>query len=348
MIQVLASLATAADLNFVIDSAPQGATVVFDGQVYGSTPLSIPMPSFWFRPATYGWERYLTRPISLVLYKDGYDPKAVTLSVGPLPGGMYYIPFTTLVAHLDPVATQPTPAPSTSQAPRPPRAGPWVQQGSGFHVWAPGLVATAAHVLTPPSAASGAEVVAISRNGLDCVAEVVSVDSLNDVALLRVDTSCQEQLQIGPPLPLADHPPRMGDDTLVIGFPSRLGDRPAVSAGIVRSMVGSEGDARRLTISNAAAPGNSGGPVIGADGAVLGVLVSVTNDLAVLAESGLVGQQSNFAVKAGYLSGLMDTASQASAATVAVKGDSMADRSADLERRVVMVLAGSKELRTVL
>ncbi|MDP9006299.1 MAG: serine protease [Actinomycetota bacterium] len=94
--------------------------------------------------------------------------------------------------------------------------------------------------------------------------EVVVVDERRDLAVVAVAAEL-------PPLPIADAPPRVGDPVMVIGSP--LGLEQSVVTGIVSAFRPSH-----VQISAPLNPGNSGGPVIDADGEVFGVAVLKVGD----------------------------------------------------------------------
>ena len=139
-------------------------------------------------------------------------------------------------------------------------------EGSGWVV-ARNLVVTNAHVV----AGEAATRVQPKGVGRALRAEAVLFDEKNDIAVLRV-----RKLGL-PPLPLAS--PRLGEPAAVIGFPQNgpLDVRPARTGGTgyVRS-----GDAYnealvRRIVTNFRVfvrPGNSGGPAVNADGAVVSTI----------------------------------------------------------------------------
>lgn len=138
------------------------------------------------------------------------------------------------------------------------RGSAWVAAVEGGR----SLLVTNFHVVgadAPPGAR-----VQVEREGLQIDAEVVIVDPGRDLAVLAVD----QQL---PTLPLVEALPRVGDPVLVVGSP--LGLEQSVVSGIVSALRSSH-----IQISAPLNPGNSGGPVVDADGRVVGVAVLRVGD----------------------------------------------------------------------
>ena len=130
--------------------------------------------------------------------------------------------------------------------------------GSGFILNDEGLVLTAAHVVRPG-------LMAHFRNTEDfAMARVVRINHTIDVALLRVEQAPSSRC-----LELADKVPALGSDVYAIGAPS--GAAFSLSRGIVSS-VREIGGMNVLQTDAPISPGNSGGPLLGADGKVVGVV----------------------------------------------------------------------------
>ncbi len=138
-------------------------------------------------------------------------------------------------------------------------------EGTGFVAWVQGgasYVVTANHVvvLSVDRGDYGARV----RTGTKVwLGRVVKTDPDNDLALIRVSR------RIGPPLwqqPVYV-PPLVGDQLLLAGSP--LGYEGSVTSGVVGRVADDE-----IQTDAAAYPGISGGPAVGEDGKVVGVLVS--------------------------------------------------------------------------
>jgi len=139
--------------------------------------------------------------------------------------------------------------------------------GSGF------VIDKLGHVITNFHVVDGAREVFVNFSGNDPMkAEIVGVDPSTDIAVLEIDAA-QRALT---PLPLGNSDAvRVGDPVVAIGNPFGL-DR-TVTAGIVsavqREIVAPNGYPIDKVIQTDAAinKGNSGGPLLNADGEVIGV-----------------------------------------------------------------------------
>jgi len=138
--------------------------------------------------------------------------------------------------------------------------------GSGFIV-APGIVATAAHVLQAAGSAPQ-----IHLGGQVFPARALREDSARDLALLRADGVNVTPMPLAPP----DRPPRVGEWIVVIGNP--FGTGITATAGIVSAGIGAIAStpllAEQFQINASVNPGNSGGPVCNLRGEAIGVATS--------------------------------------------------------------------------
>lgn len=157
--------------------------------------------------------------------------------------------------------------------------------GSGFYV-ADGLVVTNAHVVE-----NAAEVTCELIDGRRLAAEIVALDERRDLALLQVTNPLGPR---PPALRLRRARPAVGELCMAQGFPPRevLGGglfgaplvdeqdqrpNPTMTVGVVAATDVDLGNAATLYLQTDSAlnPGNSGGPVLGLDGQVIGVATMI-------------------------------------------------------------------------
>lgn len=158
--------------------------------------------------------------------------------------------------------------------------------GSGF-LLTDGRVATSSHVV------AGAEWVEVADQdgellGSSPYAEVVSTRS--DLAILPALSVDRRGLSI------SSERPRPGEEVWVVGSPEGL--HGSVSSGVVSAVRSAEGT-EYLQITAPISSGSSGGPILDAEGEVIGVVASYVTD----------GQNLNFGVPAGQLRVLADSPS---------------------------------------
>ena len=146
--------------------------------------------------------------------------------------------------------------------------------GSGFVFDNEGHIVTNEHVIAPALENDG-EVVVIFSDGAEATAEINGATRDYDLAVLEVDRTDI------PPLTMGDSDAlRVGDPVVAIGAP--LGLEGTVTTGIVSAQnrpvrVGAEGSTFINAIQTDAAInlGNSGGPLVDATGAVIGVNTAI-------------------------------------------------------------------------
>jgi S1-C subfamily serine protease len=149
-------------------------------------------------------------------------------------------------------------------------------EGSGW-VAAPGIVVTNAHVVAGESNPT----VEVDGNPPGLPAEVIRFDPRQDIAILRVPGLGLR------PLAIASHP-KSGTSAAILGYPEdgpfdveagRIGDTQTVST---QDAYGNGPVDRDITaLRGLVRPGNSGGPLVDADGQVLAtVFAQVTNPTA--------------------------------------------------------------------
>ena len=146
--------------------------------------------------------------------------------------------------------------------------------GSGVVIIDNGTILTNLHVI------SGAKRIKVTfMDGTESDAVIVSRQPQNDLAVLRAKT-VPDDLEAATMRSTADLSP--GDGVVAVGFPFGIG--PSVSAGVVsglkrefRSPEGQQMLSNLIQFDAAANPGNSGGPLVTMDGAVVGIVTAILN-----------------------------------------------------------------------
>jgi len=173
-----------------------------------------------------------------------------------------------------------------------------IATGSGFVIGKGGEIVTNDHVLRE---CSGIRATNSERNSQ--TARVVAHDPINDLALLQTSSALAAPGVIRGGVPI-----RPGDVAVAIGFPlaGLLASRANVAVGSVSALAGILDDARYLQISTPVQPGNSGGPLLDANGHVVGVVTAKLDAIKVAGVTGDIPQNVNFAIKAEVLRIFLD------------------------------------------
>ncbi|MBX9961276.1 MAG: S1C family serine protease, partial [Burkholderiaceae bacterium] len=171
--------------------------------------------------------------------------------------------------------------------------------GTGFFVSRDGYLITNHHVV------AGATEIEITMNdGRKLPATVVSSDSSNDVALLKVDAKTT-------PLAIVSTTNvKKGMEVFTLGFPvvGIQGQEQKATYGRINALSGIQGDIRFFQIDVPIQPGNSGGPLITDEGQIIGIVTASLNQINVLKATGTLPQNVNYAVKSEYIAPLLQFA----------------------------------------
>jgi S1-C subfamily serine protease len=146
--------------------------------------------------------------------------------------------------------------------------------GTGVVIVDTGIILTNLHVV------AGADRVEIEfDDGLEAEAEVIGVRPEHDLAVLQAK-KVPDDLAAATLRSTADL--AVGDEVVAVGFPFGIG--PSVSYGVVsglrrehRSPQGKRLLTNLIQFDAAANPGNSGGPLVTADGEVVGIVTGILN-----------------------------------------------------------------------
>jgi S1-C subfamily serine protease len=146
--------------------------------------------------------------------------------------------------------------------------------GTGVVIEESGTILTNIHVV------AGADRISVTfHDGTKSDAHVVSIQPEDDLAVLKTDTIPDD---LKPATLRSTRGLNLGDEVVAVGHPFGIG--PSVSSGVVSGMrrdyINPKG---KKTLTNliqfdaAANPGNSGGPLVTADGEVVGIVTAILN-----------------------------------------------------------------------
>ena len=146
--------------------------------------------------------------------------------------------------------------------------------GTGVVIVDKGVILTNLHVV------QDAEIIKVTfSDGLESIATITGVQAENDLAVLQAH-EIPDDLSAATMRSTADLLP--GDQVMAVGHPFGIG--PSASAGIVsgvdrtfRSPEGKQMMSNLIQFDAAANPGNSGGPLVTMDGAVVGIVTAIYN-----------------------------------------------------------------------
>jgi TPR repeat protein len=171
-----------------------------------------------------------------------------------------------------------------------------VRTGSGFGVSRDGYVITNYHVIGDCNA------VRIADGATRVLAPVAEEDPKNDLALLKSERTFDS------PAHIRTSPLKLGEPVWAAGFPLSgiLASSINVTPGAVSSEAGIDNDVTRVQVTAPVQPGNSGGPLLGKDGNVAGVVVATLGGFG-FTGSGLTPQNVNFAIKSSVLREFLDS-----------------------------------------
>jgi len=140
--------------------------------------------------------------------------------------------------------------------------------GTGFLISTDGYIITCYHVIE-----NSIEVKVKGINGnftTEYVAEIVSQDIQNDLAILKINGNVDHTPSYGIKWDVSE----VGEDVFTLGYPLKttMGDEIKLTNGIISAKSGFQGNISNYQISVPVQPGNSGGPLFDKSGSVIGVI----------------------------------------------------------------------------
>jgi S1-C subfamily serine protease len=190
---------------------------------------------------------------------------------------------------------QPVPPPQTAPppppAPRPQIAStPQLSQGTAFFVRPDGLLLTALHVV------EGARSIAVACPGREPTSATLGNSARGrDLVVLKTALAAPAYLSLRDTRSLLP-----GDLIFTVGFPAAgpPATAPRFAGGSVSAVSGPDAETAFLQMTVPVQPGDSGAPVVTADGSVVGVVSSSAAIILLLREPGIFPQNVTWAVKA--------------------------------------------------
>jgi len=188
----------------------------------------------------------------------------------------------------DPLPLPGTPPPPQGQAEGPPVEVPatpegveedfhekYTAVGTGVVIDDQGTILTNLHV-----AAAAKKLKIIFHDGTESEAFIIGVKPESDLAIVRARTLPDDLV---PATLTASNTLRPGDEVIAVGFPFGIG--PSASFGVVSGLLrtlegqgeGEQSIQNLIQFDAAANPGNSGGPLVNADGEVVGIVTAILN-----------------------------------------------------------------------
>jgi hypothetical protein len=162
-----------------------------------------------------------------------------------------------------------------------------VGSGSAFSINSEGFLISNNHVIDKCAKFS------VIASGQESNAEILAVDRRNDLALIKIDIDTPLFFYI------KKDAPALTKSIFVGGFPfgDALNSKVKVTKGIVSSLAGLDNNFSNFMMDAPIQPGNSGGPVFGEDGQVVGVAVAKLDVKAIFNMFEVIPEGTNFAVK---------------------------------------------------
>lgn len=221
------------------------------------------------------WQRFL----NIMIYISKFLSAAVALTT------VFFISNSYGQNSPPPRALSPPPLESSSPQVK---AKDKISIGTGFFITDNGYLITSNHVINKFSS-----LFVIFPDARKLPAKLIRFDEVNDLALLKVDAITSFlYLSHSQGVPA-------GMEVVTIGYPhvGIQGFAPKITQGIVNSPSGLKDDKNSFQFSAEVQKGNSGGPLIGPGGTVVGVVRSKLNALLMSQNTNDLSQNVNFATK---------------------------------------------------
>jgi len=169
--------------------------------------------------------------------------------------------------------------------------------GTGFAVSYDGHIITNHHVI------DACQEVKVRYKSDDMLAKLIAFDTVNDLAILKIDTKPSSVL------PISYSNPEILQEIYVAGFPfgENVSTSIKMTKGIVSSLTGMGNNYSNIQIDAALQPGNSGGPVFDDKGNVVGVAVAKIDIEYAIKNLGVIPENTNFGIKSSVVINFLES-----------------------------------------
>jgi S1-C subfamily serine protease len=196
-----------------------------------------------------------------------------------------------------------------------------------------GLLVKGGYVVTCWHVVEKAQKISINCQGKDFNASVVQKDAGNDIAILRVDGA-----DAGAALSFSDSV-KLGAQVFTMGFPhpGLQGSDVKFTTGSISGLTGPGNTPVYYQISAPLQSGNSGGPLFDEYGNLVGIVAAKLDSLKMLAATGDLTQNVNYAIKSDYLVPLLKTVDGIKIQPSQTKPVNLLSLVEELKKSVVMI-----------
>jgi hypothetical protein len=196
-----------------------------------------------------------------------------------------------------------------------------------------GLLVKGGYVVTCWHVVDKAQKISVSCQGKDFPASVIQKDAGNDIAILRVDGA-----NAGASLSFSDSV-KLGAQVFTMGFPhpDLQGSDVKFTTGSISGLTGPGNTPVYYQISAPLQSGNSGGPLFDEYGNLVGIVAAKLDSLKMLAATGDLTQNVNYAIKSDYLVPLLKTVDGIKIQPSQTKPVNLLSLVEELKKSVVMI-----------
>jgi len=195
-------------------------------------------------------------------------------------------------------------------------------------------VNSSGHVLTNHHVVEECPSVYVTSSGKRREAALIATDERNDLAVIKTSEGGGHSATFRKRQAV-----KQGEAVWAIGYPLHglLSSSTKVTSGTISALAGLGNDSRMMQISAPVQPGNSGGPLLGSAGHVVGVVTSKIDAIALADFTGDIPQNVNFAIKASVIRAFLDSTGVEYSTSSSGEAKDSSDIARDASRFTVLI-----------